>query len=70
MPNGQLGIVAAKAFSGLMQTGWKVVAADMSGNRQRRKQCRITNAIDGNPSTFWHIHAWNSDLTLPAFYHG
>jgi alpha-L-fucosidase len=64
MPNGQLGIVAAKSFVGLPPTGWKVVAVDSqeTAGADNAAAC----AIDGDSSTFWHTR-WNEDLKLPHF---
>ncbi len=64
MPNGQLGIVASKSFAGLPPTGWKIVAVDSQETAGENNSA--ANAIDGNPSTFWHTR-WNEDLTLPHF---
>lgn len=62
MPDGQPGIVAAKAFVGLPPTGWKVAAVDSQETAGANNAA--TNAIDGDSSTFWHTR-WNGDLTLP-----
>jgi alpha-L-fucosidase len=64
MPSGQLGIVASRPFASLSPAGWKVVAVDSQETAGENNAA--TNAIDGNPSTFWHT-AWNSDLTLPHY---
>ena len=62
MPNGQLGIVASKAFVGLSPTGWKVVAVDSEETAGADNSA--VKAIDGDSSTFWHTR-WNEDLKLP-----
>ncbi|HEU6447392.1 MAG TPA: discoidin domain-containing protein [Verrucomicrobiae bacterium] len=64
MPNGQIGIVAAKAFVGLPTTGWKVVAVDSQETAGADNSA--ARAIDGDSSTFWHTR-WNEDLKLPHF---
>jgi alpha-L-fucosidase len=62
MPNGQLGIVAAKSFVGLPTTGWKVVAVD--SQETAGVDNSAARAIDGDTSTFWHTR-WSDDLKLP-----
>jgi alpha-L-fucosidase len=64
MPNGQLGIVAARPFASLPPTGWKVVGVDSQETAGEANAA--ANAIDGNTSTFWHT-AWNNDLALPHY---
>jgi alpha-L-fucosidase len=64
MPNGQLGIVAARPFASLPPTGWKVVGVDSQETAGENNAA--ANAIDGNTSTFWHT-AWNNDLALPHY---
>ena len=62
MPNGQLGIVAAKAFVGLPPTGWKVVAVDSQETAGADNSA--ARAIDGDSSTIWHTR-WNADQRQP-----
>ena len=61
-PHGQIGMVAEKTFTGLMPTAWKVVSVDSEEITQANNGA--LNAIDGNPSTFWHT-SWDRDLFLP-----
>ena len=61
-PHGAIGIVAEKQFAGLIATSWKIVSVD-SEETDRGDNAAI-NAIDGNPSTFWHTR-WDHDLALP-----
>jgi alpha-L-fucosidase len=64
LPDGRLGIVGSRIFTGLMPIGWKVVNVDseeMAGENNA-----AANAIDGNSSTIWHTR-WNEDLKLPHF---
>ncbi|MCW3061810.1 MAG: coagulation factor 5/8 type domain protein, partial [Capsulimonas sp.] len=60
--HGQIGLAAEKQFAGLMANAWKVVSVDSEETAQGNNAA--TNALDGNPSTFWHTR-WNGDLTLP-----
>jgi len=62
--NGQLGLMAEKAFSGLVPSGWKVVKVDSEEVTHANNSA--ANAIDGNPGTFWHTR-WDADQTLPHF---
>jgi len=64
MPNGQLGIVAAKSFLGLPPTGWKVIGVD--SQETTGADNGAAKAIDGDSSTFWHT-SWNNDLALPHY---
>jgi alpha-L-fucosidase len=61
---GQLGVVAEKSFVGLAPIGWKVIGADSEETTHANNAA--ANAIDGNPSTFWHTR-WDQDLALPHF---
>ena len=47
-PDGRLGMIIAKYFSGLAPTGWKVVAAESPADVSA-----ASRAIDGDPSTLW-----------------
>jgi alpha-L-fucosidase len=62
--NGQLGAVASNNFTDLVSTGWKVVAVDSEETAGADNSAK--NAIDHNPSTFWHTR-WNEDLALPHY---
>jgi len=64
LPDGQLGILASKAFAGLLPIGWKVVSVDSQETAGARNSA--ANAIDNNSSTFWHTR-WNNDLVLPHY---
>jgi alpha-L-fucosidase len=61
---GQLGVAAEKSFAGLSPNGWKVVGADSEETTHANNAA--ANAIDGNPSTFWHTR-WDRDLALPHY---
>ncbi len=63
-PQGQLGIVASKSFSGWAPMGWAVVAVDSEETVQANNAA--VNAIDGDPSTIWHTR-WSADLSLPHY---
>jgi alpha-L-fucosidase len=62
LPDGQLGILAAKSFAGLLPIGWKVVSVDSEETTGGDNSA--ANAIDNNSSTYWHTR-WNDDLALP-----
>jgi len=62
LPDGQLSVGAAKAFAGLLPTGWKVV--DVDSEETAGENNSAASAIDNNSSSFWHTR-WNSDLALP-----
>jgi alpha-L-fucosidase len=64
LPDGQLGILASKAFAGLLPIGWKVVSVDSQETAGADNSA--ANAIDNNSSTFWHTR-WNNDLVLPHY---
>ncbi len=64
LPSGQLGVVATKTFTDQVATGWKVAAVDSEETAGADNSA--SNAIDGNPSTFWHTR-WNADLALPHY---
>ncbi|MFO1477677.1 MAG: alpha-L-fucosidase, partial [Verrucomicrobiota bacterium] len=64
LPDGQVSIEASKSFAGLVPSGWKVVAVD--SEETSGAACAASNAIDGNPGTFWHTR-WNENLALPHF---
>ena len=49
---GELGMLATKYFSGLSPIGWKVVSAESEDANHP-----ASNAIDGNPATFWESSA-------------
>lgn len=61
-PEGGLGIVGSRSFAGLAPIGWKI--ADVDSEETTETDNAAANAIDGNPSTFWHTR-WNADLALP-----
>ena len=63
-PQGQLGMVVSKAFSGWATMGWIVAAVDSQETIQANNAA--VNAIDGDPSTIWHTR-WNADLALPHY---
>ena len=62
LPDGQLGVLAAKSFAGLLPIGWKVVNVD--SEETAGGDNAAANAIDNNSATFWHTR-WNGDLALP-----
>lgn len=64
LSNGQLGIVGARTFAGLMPIGWKVVSVD--SEETAGADNAAARAIDGDSSTFWHTR-WNADQKLPHF---
>jgi len=63
-PQGQLGMVTSKSFSGWAATGWTVVAVDSEETTQANNAA--IKAIDGDPATIWHTR-WNADLVLPHY---
>ncbi len=50
-PDGRVGMMATKWFSGFAPTGWTVVTAD--GQETGDANGSAANAIDADPSTFW-----------------
>jgi alpha-L-fucosidase len=62
--HGQIGLVAEKQFAGLVANAWKIVSVDSEETTHGNNAA--SNAIDGNPSTFWHT-SWDHDLKLPHF---
>jgi alpha-L-fucosidase len=64
VPDGQLGILASKTFTGRVPTGWKVVA--VNSQETAGGDNAAANAIDDDSSTFWHTR-WNDDLKLPHY---
>jgi len=57
--DGRIGMIAAKYFSGLAPTGWKVIAVDNHPLDPADKSA--ANAIDGNSTTLWQ----SPDSPLP-----
>ena len=64
LPDGQLGILGAKTFAGLLPVGWKVVSVDSQETIVGDNAA--AHAIDNNSSTYWHTR-WNTDLKLPHY---
>lgn len=62
LPNGQLGIVGARVFAGMMPLGWKVVSVDSEETAGADNSA--ARAIDGDSSTHWHTR-WNADQRQP-----
>jgi len=61
---GQLGIDAARIFTGVMPNGWKVVKVDSEETASADNSA--ARAIDGDSSTIWHTQ-WNADRRQPHF---
>jgi len=61
-PQGNLSLVASKAFPGLAPIGWKV--ANVDSQETRLTNDAAANAIDGKASTIWQTRL-KSDLKLP-----
>ncbi|HEY3333254.1 MAG TPA: alpha-L-fucosidase [Capsulimonadaceae bacterium] len=62
--NGQLGMLAEKAFAGLVPAGWKVIGTDSEETTHTNNSA--ANAIDGDTATFWHTR-WEANLALPHY---
>lgn len=62
LPNGQLGIMGARTFAGLVPSGWKVVAVDSEETAGGNNAAAL--AVDGDSSTYWHTR-WSADMKLP-----
>jgi alpha-L-fucosidase len=64
LPDGTTGISGSKVFSGLLPTGWRVVAVDSEETAGADNSA--ARAIDGDSSTIWHTR-WNADQQQPHF---
>jgi alpha-L-fucosidase len=64
LPDGRLGVVGTRNFTGMSPRGWKVVAVDSEETAQGNNAAAL--AIDGDSSTYWHTR-WSADLKLPHF---
>jgi alpha-L-fucosidase len=64
LPDGRLGVVGTRNFTGMSPRGWKVVAVDSEETAQGNNAAAL--AIDGDSSTYWQTR-WSADLKLPHF---
>jgi alpha-L-fucosidase len=64
LPDGRLGVVGARTFTGMSPRGWRVVAVDSEETAGGNNAATL--AIDGDQTTYWHTR-WGADLKLPHF---